>query len=153
MYRQSEKNLLRGRHLYSAGRPSRWALAHISSIITRAVLPVATCPNRHISISQLFSLWRHTHYDVSRLRRRRRLQRPFSLWRHSRDVICYWAGHSHRYGRTNVRTGTLPRLINKDYYYQWLLWSPYGIGQTIIYAVIIVALWNRPDHYIYGRSM
>jgi len=25
--------------------------------------------NRHISISQLLSSWRHTHYDVSRLRR------------------------------------------------------------------------------------
>jgi len=25
--------LNRGRHLYSAGRPSRWALAHISSCI------------------------------------------------------------------------------------------------------------------------
>ena len=25
--------LNRGRHLYSAGRPSRWALAHISSLI------------------------------------------------------------------------------------------------------------------------
>jgi len=25
--------LNRGRHLYSAGRPSRWALAHISSLL------------------------------------------------------------------------------------------------------------------------
>ena len=25
--------LNRGRHLYSAGRPSRWALAHISSVV------------------------------------------------------------------------------------------------------------------------
>ena len=28
--------LNRGRHLYSAGRPSRWALAHISSVISFA---------------------------------------------------------------------------------------------------------------------
>ena len=36
--------------------------------------------NRIISIIQLLSLWRHSHYDVSRLRRS---QPPFSLWRHS----------------------------------------------------------------------
>ena len=34
--------------------------------------------NRHISISQLLSLWRHSHCDV----------------------IRYWAGHAQRYGRT-----------------------------------------------------
>jgi len=32
--------------------------------------------NRHISTSQLSSLWRHSHYDV----------------------IRYWAGHTQRYG-------------------------------------------------------
>ena len=47
----SQTALNRGRHLYSAGRPSRWALAHISS----------------------------SHYDVSRLRRSRRSQPSFSL--------------------------------------------------------------------------
>jgi len=42
--------------------------------------------NRHISISQILSLWRHSHYDVSRLRRS---QFPFSLWRHSHcDVFA-----------------------------------------------------------------
>jgi len=30
--------LNRGRHLYSAGRPSRWALAHISSTLYFTVL-------------------------------------------------------------------------------------------------------------------
>ena len=34
--------------------------------------------NRHISISELLSLWRHSHCDV----------------------IRYWACHAHRYGRT-----------------------------------------------------
>jgi len=50
--------------------------------------------NRHISISQLLSSWRHSHCDV----------------------IRYWAGtgNVHRYGRTYVRTDTLPRLIYKD---------------------------------------
>jgi len=33
--------LNRGRHLYSAGRPSRWALAHISSC---DFFPVVSCP-------------------------------------------------------------------------------------------------------------
>jgi len=47
---------------------------------------------RHVCISQLLSLWRHSYYDVSRLRRS---QPPFSLWRHSHcDVIRYWAGHA-----------------------------------------------------------
>ena len=31
--RQPNQTLNRGRHLYSAGRPSRWALAHISSYL------------------------------------------------------------------------------------------------------------------------
>jgi len=65
--------------------------------------------HRHISTSQLLSLWRHSHYAVSRLRRS---QSPFSLWRYSYcDVIRYWAGHAHRYvlnggrgGKVSVRT-------------------------------------------------
>jgi len=70
------------------------------------VQPVATCrqsPYLHkpaIVIVMSFSLWRHS--CVSRVRRS---QPPFSLWRHSHyDVICYWAGHAHRYGRTYVRS-------------------------------------------------
>jgi len=38
--------LNRGRHLYSAGRPSRWALAHISSwflVLFRIFLCLASC--------------------------------------------------------------------------------------------------------------
>jgi len=61
--------------------------------------------NRHISVSQQLSLWRQSHYDVSRVRRSRRSQPPFSLWRHSHcDVIRYWAGHAHHFRRMNVRT-------------------------------------------------
>jgi len=30
------------------------------------------------------------------------------------DVFCYCAGHAQRYGRSNVRTDTLPHLIYKD---------------------------------------
>jgi len=30
--------LNRGRHLYSAGRPSRWALAHISSFVLSVLI-------------------------------------------------------------------------------------------------------------------
>jgi len=37
--------LNRGRHLYSAGRPSRWALAHISSYIMSSLCRVC-CSNR-----------------------------------------------------------------------------------------------------------
>ena len=33
--------LNRGRHLYSAGRPSRWTLAHISSVVFYAVAAAA----------------------------------------------------------------------------------------------------------------
>ena len=35
--------LNRGRHLYSAGRPSRWALAHISSRASFAAFGARTC--------------------------------------------------------------------------------------------------------------
>ena len=45
---------------------------------------------RHISISQLLSLWRHSHYDV--IRASRQLSRP-SEWRHKEnDVITITAG-------------------------------------------------------------
>ena len=67
---------------------------------------------RHISISQLLSLWRHSHYDVSRLRRS---QPPFSLWRRSHcDDIRYWAGHARRYGRTS-RTPCRVSCIKMSY--------------------------------------
>jgi len=66
--------------------------------------------NRQISISQLLSLWRHSHYDV----------------------ICYWAGHAQRDGRTYVRTYVytdtffIPRLILR--LSRWkkrsIFWSP-----------------------------
>ena len=35
--------LNRGRHLYSAGRPSRWALAHISSLAMFSCLFLKNC--------------------------------------------------------------------------------------------------------------
>jgi len=69
-----------------------------------------------ISISQLLLLWRHSHYDVSRLRRS---QPPFSLWCRSHfDVIRYWAGHAHHrhicisqllllFRRTEVKTKSM----------------------------------------------
>jgi len=49
--------LNRGRHLYSAGRPSRWALAHISSLH----LFVATLCNRagHIYFHPVISIFLH----------------------------------------------------------------------------------------------
>jgi len=74
--------------------------------LTRAVQPVATCrqslyvhkPATVIVTS--FSLWR-----LAPIRRWRRSKPPFSLWCHSHcDVIRYWAGHAHRYWRTDVRT-------------------------------------------------
>ena len=37
--------LNRGRHLYSAGRPSRWALAHISSLLCTHHFTVLFCVN------------------------------------------------------------------------------------------------------------
>ena len=86
--------------------------------------------NRRISISQLLSLWRHSHYDVSRLRRSRRSQPPFSLWRHSHsDVIRYWSGHAHRYGRTYVRTDTITAFnihrVKWHHISEVVIWSPF----------------------------
>jgi len=76
---------------------------------------MATChqsPYLHkpsIVIVTSFSLW-----CLAPIRRSQRSQPPFSLWRHSHcDVIRYWAGHAHCYGRTNVHMHTLPRLIIK----------------------------------------
>ena len=74
---------------------SHQVLLYLVNRILERCNPWPHVGNRHISISQLLSLWRHCHYDVSRLRRSRRSQPLFSLWRHSRcDVIRYWAGHA-----------------------------------------------------------
>jgi len=78
-----------------------------TTTVTRAVQPMATSPivlsQPAIVIVTSFSLWRASCLRHSQL--------PFSLWRHSHcDFICYWAGHAHRYGHTNVRTDTLPCL-------------------------------------------
>jgi len=81
------------------------------SIVLEQCNPWPHVANRHISISQLLLLWCHSYYDVSRLRR----SQPRSQWRHSHcDVIHYWAGHAHRYGRPYV-TDILPGLTYKDY--------------------------------------
>jgi len=60
-------------------------MTHVSTIseVLERCNPWPHVANRHVSISQLLSLWRHSHYDFSRLRRSRRLQPAFSLWRHS----------------------------------------------------------------------
>jgi len=48
--RQPNAALNRGRHLYSAGRPSRWALAHISSFcISSEVGPIVEIQHLHMS--------------------------------------------------------------------------------------------------------
>jgi len=56
--------LNRGRHLYSAGRPSRWALAHISSwcrptayIIQNAVYAANTTPQHRCVVWLQLDLW------------------------------------------------------------------------------------------------
>ena len=62
---------------------------------TRAVQPVATCrqsPYLHkpaVAIVTSISLWRHSHCDI----------------------IRYWAGHTHRYGRTYVRYVRTPYRV------------------------------------------
>jgi len=65
--------------------PSQKFYAYLK--ITRAVQPVATCRQSPYLRSPIITVT------------------SFSLWRLSHcDVIRYWAGHAHRYGRTNVRT-------------------------------------------------
>jgi len=43
-----------------------------------------------------------------------------------------------------------------DNYVDHLLWSPYGIGLTIIFLscgfFLMAALWNRAGHYIFARG-
>jgi len=61
MYRQSKKTcqpnfaaLNRGRHLYSAGQPPRWALAHISSLMISASInatKIQTFQANHVQTS------------------------------------------------------------------------------------------------------
>jgi len=58
----------------------RYSCAHSHFNVYYSGLTRGHVANRHISISQLLSLWRHSHCDV----------------------ICYSAGHAQRYGRTYV---------------------------------------------------
>ena len=47
----------RGRHLYSAGRPSRWALTHISSSVSPAQVQLETGSGNMTSVQvQLFTV-------------------------------------------------------------------------------------------------
>ena len=73
---------------------------------TRAVQPVATCRQSPTSISQLLSLWRHSHHDVSptALAAPVSTMTSFSLWRHS---LLNWP----RLPLRTYITDTLPRLI------------------------------------------
>jgi len=45
----------RGRHLYSAGRPSRWALAHISSSLFIAINQAVSSPGSSVLFDRWFS--------------------------------------------------------------------------------------------------
>ena len=93
--------------------------------------------NRHMSVRELLSLWRHSHYDVSCLRRS---QPPFSLWHHSHcDVIRYSAGNARRYGRTYV-TDTLPGLI-----YKYVL-LPMRFCQCFFVTVCAATVYRRIFH-------
>ena len=83
IFKSLKRNVSRGRKLFK--RAFKRKLERCN--------PWPRVANRHISISRLLSLWRHSHYDV----------------------IRYWAGHAQRYvERTYVRTDTLLRLIYKD---------------------------------------
>jgi len=57
--------------------------------------------NRHITISQLLPLWRHSHFDGYGYAYGARSPRSHYA------VIRYWTVHAHRYGRTYVRYGHL----------------------------------------------
>jgi len=48
--------LNRGRHLYSAGRPSRWALAHISSSVSSWTCMVSSEPGKNLQHKSLGSI-------------------------------------------------------------------------------------------------
>jgi len=52
--------LNRGRHLYSAGRPSRWALAHISSFIFFGIFVYYTCNDAFVFV--LLDVWKCSSY-------------------------------------------------------------------------------------------
>ena len=59
--------LNRGRHLYSSGRPSRWALAHISSLLSCAIDSVwMCCTARHLGCTgQNEAVHCHLTVDIS----------------------------------------------------------------------------------------
>jgi len=113
-----------GRHLYSAGRPSRWALAHISS----SFFP------RHMSL-QYGELWPTSGWDcfVS-------LGHPtkFQLLSHLGSVTA-------RHVVVGV-SQTLRRWIRGATYVRE---GDHHVGHWLTFLVM-VALCNRADHYIFA---
>jgi len=66
--------------------------------------------NRHIPISHLLSLWRHSHYEVIRASHAFGAHSPRSHY----DVIRYWAATLSVRDVRYVRTDTVPCLVYKD---------------------------------------
>ena len=55
--------LNRGRHLYSAGRPSRWALAHISSFFGSSSELLVLLFTENFSMNDLVTVWANAQRD------------------------------------------------------------------------------------------
>jgi len=113
--------LNRGRHLYSAGRPSRWALAHISSCFTSH-----STQNRSFrSLSSQPVSWRIVL---------KKLDLTFSLfsafWKQkgARLKLSFTAAWKKCWYTVSARTPQKALCLSIV-----LLWPPYVIGQAIIF--------------------
>jgi len=80
----------------------------------------------------------------------------YTIWLHTcvlpvTSLSDWWWPNAH------VTSCWLFNFIYCMFYLTCLLWPPYGIGQAIVFLpcdfyLLMVALWNRADHYIFILS-
>jgi len=143
--------LNRGRHLCSAGRPSRWALAHISS-------PCFYFTASHPwSVNIMSSLWESTKHP-NNIAKAVKAEGTFSsvhMWAqfvfivHNVTVKFCWCSCCRQcYQMKHLRLThkePVPKMCRKIVFHTYC-----QVCSCICMFVIMAALWNRAGHYIFA---
>ena len=123
------QNFRRGHHLYSAGRPSRWASTHILVIIVLVseCAIISHCVCTCFQVAHLGLTGGNTTEECVRRIMSRLLCNELVRQRYT------WLGRSD--GKVGFASLRLKCVVLGTFMTgaRALLWSPYGIGQTIIF--------------------
>ena len=141
--------LNRGRHLYSAGQPSRWALAHISSLVNFGwfwvVVVLNDAKSKNIAAVEFYIVLKHL--TCTKIRSVYTLQALVKLWITFSPLRCdfcsngksvpwrWWLG-----GRKGIRP-----VRNMGEWWRWALVSPDGVAPSRMVGVS--ASVNIPLHH------